>query len=120
MFWLCPITTPGTPANENPVTSYGQVVLTGRQCSPTWDQMEGIWIDRCGSFASSGIPEAVRDPETAHELDPIPAPEGPSSASRLEKRAWTVARSRSGRLAVVNGAADGVPISGTITGWSDG
>lgn len=35
MFWLCPMTTPGSPEKENPETSNGHSGPTVRQRSPT-------------------------------------------------------------------------------------
>ena len=56
---LWPITTPGTPAKVNPLTSNGHSSSTVVQCSPIWSQMPGIEALRCGSLASSGLPETV-------------------------------------------------------------
>ena len=44
---LWPTTTPGTPANENPVTERSQ----GSQWSAFWYQIDGIWMPRWGSLA---------------------------------------------------------------------
>src|SRR5579884_134267 len=51
------------------------------QCRPTWYQIEGTDGDRCGSFASSGIPVEVSAPETTHEFEPTPLPEGSAGPS---------------------------------------
>src|SRR5512138_3533326 len=81
--------TPGTPANENPAASNGQAGPFGLQCRSTWYQIDGIWIARCGSFASSGLPVVVSFPETAHEFDPMPSPCGPSTPSSNATLLWT-------------------------------
>src|SRR5215207_3432047 len=79
IFALCPITTPGSPENEYPLTSNGHSAVTSVQCSPTWYQVDGAAGPRCGSLASSGLPVFVRLPASTHEFDPIPWPFGPSS-----------------------------------------
>ncbi len=71
---LWPMTTPGIPAKEKPVTSNGQSAVTVRQCRPTWCQMPGTETPRCGSLASSGFPVVVRLGPTTQELEPIPSP----------------------------------------------
>ena len=71
---LWPITTPGMPAKVKPLTSKGQSASTVRQCRPIWYQTPGIEVLRCGSLASSGLPEAVCSPETTQLFDPMPSP----------------------------------------------
>ena len=71
---LWPITTPGMPAKVNPLTSKGHSSFTVLQCSPIWCQMPGMVTFRCGSLASSGLPETVCSPETAQLFDPMPSP----------------------------------------------
>lgn len=77
---MWPITTPGIPENVKPVTSYGQAALSVRQCRPIWYQSEGNCGARCGSLASSGLPVVVYWPEITQEFEPMPLPDGPSSA----------------------------------------
>ena len=43
---LCPMTTPGVPGKENPMSWYGQSSVVSMQWSPFWYQMEGIWMAR--------------------------------------------------------------------------
>ena len=59
---LWPMTTPGMPANAKPETSYGHCAETSAQRSPTCSQMPGAEMPRCGSLASSGLPDSVRSP----------------------------------------------------------
>src|SRR5579875_33687 len=59
---LCPISTPGTPGMDTPLT-----------CSPgadsaTWYQMDGSVCGRCGSPASIDPPPATPGPFAAHAL----------------------------------------------------
>src|SRR5699024_10565421 len=69
--WLWPMTMPGSPEKEKPVTSNGHSSVTFLQRSPTWYQTEGIVGDRCGSLARSGEPVFVCSPEMTHEFEPI-------------------------------------------------
>src|SRR5687768_15255416 len=62
MYSLCPRVIPGAPGKVTPAT-----------CTPGADnsvmyQMLGANEGRCGSFASSGLPDAVRLPETTQLL----------------------------------------------------
>src|SRR5512140_3546250 len=82
------MTIPGTPAKENPLTLNGQAAFSGWQCRPTWNQIDGIWLDKCGSLARIGLPVAVNLPERTHEFEPIPSPVGPSKGSSLDRLAW--------------------------------
>src|SRR6476661_5009962 len=68
------MTTPGTPEKVKPDTRKGHAWLTWRHWRLTCDQMPGIDSARCGSFASSGLPVVVREPETTHEFEPMPSP----------------------------------------------
>ena len=68
------MTTPGMPANAKPLTSYGHCAETSSQRSPICSQMPGAEMPRCGSLASSGLPDSVRSPETTHEFEPTPSP----------------------------------------------
>src|SRR5688572_25555988 len=62
MYSLCPRVIPGAPGKVTPAT-----------CTPGADkwvmyQMLGANEGRCGSFARSGLPDAVRLPETTQLL----------------------------------------------------
>ena len=87
---LWPMTTPGTPAKEKPLTSSGHAVDTVRQLRLFWIQMPGWLTPRCGSLASSGLPVVVRAPETAHEFEPTPSPLPTSCGIEVSAR-WTSA-----------------------------
>src|SRR5919202_2373916 len=76
--WVCPMTTPGTPAKPKPDTLNGQDADRVWQCRPTWYQMPGRLGARCGSLASSGLPVVVSDPETTQEFEPTPSIPPPS------------------------------------------
>src|SRR5512143_2134993 len=78
---LCPRTTPGTPGNETPATSYGQAASTVRQCNPFMYQIDGIELPRCGSFASSAPPVTDSDGATTQLFEPIPWSEASPPAS---------------------------------------
>jgi hypothetical protein len=54
--------------------------LIDSQCKPICDQIDGIDAERCGSFASKGLPVVVRLPATAHEFEPMPASFTPNDA----------------------------------------
>src|SRR6478735_10384678 len=85
------MTTPGTPEKVKPDTRKGHAWLTWRHWRLTCDQMPGIDSARCGSFASSGLPVVVREPETTHEFDPMssPCPKVEGAASRAATAAST-------------------------------
>src|SRR5579875_1527661 len=59
---LCPISTPGTPGMDTPLTS-----RPGAD-SATWYQMDGSVCGRCGSPASIDPPPATLGPLAAHAL----------------------------------------------------
>ena len=90
IFWLWPITTPGSPAKEKPDTWKGHAVLTVRHWRLTCDQMLGIPSERWGSLASNGLPVVVREPDTTHEFDPMSSP-----LPRVAGTASTAAEARS-------------------------
>ena len=69
-----PITTPGKDAMLNPETSNGQALDSTRQCNPTWANIDGIEVDRCGSLPKIAWPLAVPDPAIAQELEPVAPP----------------------------------------------
>lgn len=80
---------------------------------------------RCGSFASSALPEVVCLPSTTQEFEPMPLPFGPRSAgisSRVSERAaiWvfrpSVAPSGVDDPMVSDGVASGsnFPVTGEI------
>src|SRR6476646_3087273 len=77
---LWPMTIPGMPEKPNPARSQGHSWLTFAQRRPIWCQTLGRLAPRCGSLASSGIPDSVRSPETTHELEPMPSPTPPTSS----------------------------------------
>src|SRR5512140_1069231 len=87
---LWPMTTPGTPAKEKPLTSIGQACDTVRQLRLFWIQMPGWLTPRCGSLASSGLPVVGRDPATTQEVEPRPSPR-PTSCGMELSAACTVA-----------------------------
>ena len=111
---LWPRTTPGTPGNETPATSYGQAVDTVRQCSPLRYQIDGIEMPRCGSFASSAPRLADMAGPTTQSLEPIPWSEArPAAASNpaVWRRPWP-------RPATAcQAAASSGPREGAVAGW---
>ncbi len=107
---LWPMTTPGTPANEKPLTSIGQDSDTVRQVRLFWIQMPGWLTPRCGSLASSGLPVVVREPATTHEFEPTPSPRPTQLRDGVERRVHGGVR-RLGRRAGdpgVGGCATGI------------
>ena len=64
---LCPTATAGVPAMVAPATDQSGVATWARY------QIGGAVAGRCGSFANSGLPEAVRFPAMAQLFDPPPA-----------------------------------------------
>ena len=69
---LRPIAMAGAPGSVAPMTSKSPAERCARY------QSEGIWAPRCGSLASSGLPEAVIVPSTTQLFDPS-APPRPGS-----------------------------------------
>src|SRR5437879_13801541 len=67
------MTTLGTPGIENPMR------CRSPDSSATSYQMLGLRTGRCGSPASSGLPEAVREPARAQQFEPRPCPAPPST-----------------------------------------
>ena len=49
------------------------VAESGWQCRAISYQMDGIWMDRCGSLASSGMPVVVRLPAMTQLFEPRPS-----------------------------------------------
>ena len=49
------------------------------------NQIDGFWARMCGSFASSGLPVALRRPDTTQLFDPCP--DGNGGACRNNSRA---------------------------------
>ena len=45
--------------------------MTVRQCSPIWENSDGIEVATCGSLPSNGLPVVVRLPAMTQELEPI-------------------------------------------------
>ena len=73
---VCPkCCTPGTPGNASPSTS------NSSHASLTCWYTPGSSIIRCGSPASSGEPDAVRDPCSAHAFEPDEAVSAESNRS---------------------------------------
>ena len=72
--------TPGAPGKDRPRSSKGQsavrrtVPSSATPCSAISYQIEGIWMPRCMSLASSGLPLAVRLPDTTQLFEPTPEP----------------------------------------------
>src|SRR3954467_476535 len=64
MYLLRPITTAGAPGSVAPITSKSPAERCARYHS------DGICASRCGSLASSGLPEAVIVPSTTQLLEP--------------------------------------------------
>ena len=77
---LRPSTTSGTPASVAPTTL---IVAAPGRSSARWAryQVEGAVSRKCGSLASSGLPERVRAPETTQLLE-APPPIRSSTGSR--------------------------------------
>ena len=119
---LCPMTTPGTPASANPLTAKGHSGVTVRQRRPTWLQMPGIETPRCGSLASSGLPDLVSLGPTTQELEPTPSPRprsGTRGASRAE--ACAIASAAMGSVsAAASSGARAAGVTGLVAGWAAG
>ncbi len=77
------MTTPGIPEKVKPETSKGHSSFTVRQWRPIWCQIPGALGARCGSFARIGLPVALRSPEIAQALEPMPSPKPSSVGSPL-------------------------------------
>jgi hypothetical protein len=63
---LCPTANAGVPIIVAPATDHSGVVTCARY------QIGGAVTGRCGSFAKSGLPDAVRLPAMAQLFDPPP------------------------------------------------
>src|SRR3954463_2235448 len=68
MYLLRPIATAGAPGSVAPITSKSPADRCARYHS------DGICAPRCGSLASSGLPDAVIVPSTTQLLDPSASP----------------------------------------------
>src|ERR1043166_735145 len=75
MYLLRPITIAGAPGSVAPITSKSPADRCARYHS------DGICASRCGSFASSGFPEAVIVPSTTQLLEPRALPSGKLSTA---------------------------------------
>ncbi len=85
---LRPMTTNGMPGNVAPITFVVGVDTCARY------QIDGAVSDRCGSFASSGLPDAVRAPDTTQSFEPMPSAAGSAErASSVSARVDNAAAS---------------------------
>ncbi len=75
--------TKGVPGRVTPAAWKAASGAGFAACRSASYHNSGTLSERCMSFESSGFPEAVREPETAHALEP---------ATQAEQGAWKRAR----------------------------
>src|SRR6185312_5238082 len=80
MYLFRPMTTAGAPGSVAPMTSKSPADRCARY------QSDGICASRCGSLASSGLPDAVIVPSTTQLLEPSADPSGRKLSTAEERR----------------------------------
>src|SRR3954453_5035057 len=83
----------------------------------TWAryQIDGIWVDRCGSLASIGAPVAVSDPSTTQLFEPIASFLAPPNSRSVTAGRPSARVVSSARHALDMECDDGSPVC--PTGW---